>query len=65
MPADEQRVPVSLESHHSRSARLTAARYQRAGPVVFDDQVACAGKVLARNGNGDLVFVGRSLRPRR
>ena len=26
-----------------------------------DDLVACAGKVLARSGNGDLVFVGRSL----
>lgn len=25
------------------------------------DLVACAGKVLARSGNGDLVFVGRSL----
>src|SRR3954464_11188002 len=27
----------------------------------LDDLVACAGKVLARSGNGDLVFVGRSL----
>ncbi|MEV4516625.1 hypothetical protein AB0K00_47705 [Dactylosporangium sp. NPDC049525] len=27
----------------------------------LDDLVACAGKVLARGGNGDLVFVGRSL----
>src|SRR3954468_2146306 len=27
----------------------------------LDDLVACAGKVLARNGNGDLFFVGRSL----
>lgn len=26
-----------------------------------DDLAACAGKVLARSGNGDLVFVGRSL----
>ncbi|MEU4237361.1 hypothetical protein [Actinoplanes sp. NPDC026619] len=26
-----------------------------------DDLVECAGKVLARSGNGDLVFVGRSL----
>jgi hypothetical protein len=27
----------------------------------LDELVACAGKVLARSGNGDLVFVGRSL----
>ncbi|HZN18336.1 MAG TPA: hypothetical protein VFB84_09155 [Micromonosporaceae bacterium] len=27
----------------------------------LDDLVTCAGKVLARSGNGDLVFVGRSL----
>ncbi|WP_305786096.1 hypothetical protein [Symbioplanes lichenis] len=27
----------------------------------LDDLVACAGKVLARSGDGDLVFVGRSL----
>ncbi len=27
----------------------------------LDDLVTCAGKVLARGGNGDLVFVGRSL----
>lgn len=27
----------------------------------LDDLVSCAGKVLARSGNGDLVFVGRSL----
>lgn len=27
----------------------------------LDDLVVCAGKVLARSGNGDLVFVGRSL----
>jgi hypothetical protein len=27
----------------------------------LDDLVACAGKVLARSGNGDLFFVGRSL----
>jgi hypothetical protein len=27
----------------------------------LDDLVGCAGKVLARSGNGDLVFVGRSL----
>ncbi|MDQ7904166.1 hypothetical protein RB614_06470 [Phytohabitans sp. ZYX-F-186] len=27
----------------------------------LDDLVACTGKVLARSGNGDLVFVGRSL----
>ncbi|MEU7908298.1 hypothetical protein [Actinoplanes sp. NPDC049118] len=27
----------------------------------LDDLVACAGKVLARSGNGDLYFVGRSL----
>jgi hypothetical protein len=27
----------------------------------LDDLVACAAKVLARSGNGDLVFVGRSL----
>jgi hypothetical protein len=27
----------------------------------LDDLVACAGKVLARSGNGDLCFVGRSL----
>jgi hypothetical protein len=27
----------------------------------LDDLVACASKVLARSGNGDLVFVGRSL----
>ncbi len=27
----------------------------------IDDLVQCAGKVLARSGNGDLVFVGRSL----
>ncbi|MGC5053177.1 hypothetical protein ACLQ2S_17185 [Micromonospora sp. DT48] len=27
----------------------------------LDDLTACAGKVLARSGNGDLVFVGRSL----
>jgi hypothetical protein len=27
----------------------------------LDDLVACAGKVVARSGNGDLVFVGRSL----
>jgi hypothetical protein len=27
----------------------------------LDDLVACAGKVLARSGNGDLIFVGRSL----
>ncbi|MFV2022630.1 hypothetical protein [Micromonospora sp. LOL_023] len=26
-----------------------------------DDLVSCAGKVLARSGNGDLYFVGRSL----
>jgi hypothetical protein len=26
----------------------------------LDELVACAGKVLARSGNGDLVFVGRS-----
>jgi hypothetical protein len=30
-------------------------------PPFLDDLVACAGKVLARSGNGDLVFVGRSL----
>jgi hypothetical protein len=28
---------------------------------LLDELVACAGKVLARSGNGDLVFVGRSL----
>jgi hypothetical protein len=27
----------------------------------LDELVACAGKVLGRSGNGDLVFVGRSL----
>jgi hypothetical protein len=27
----------------------------------IDDLIACAGKVLARSGNGDLIFVGRSL----
>jgi len=27
----------------------------------LDDLVVCTGKVLARSGNGDLVFVGRSL----
>jgi hypothetical protein len=27
----------------------------------LDELIACAGKVLARSGNGDLVFVGRSL----
>ncbi|MEO6086085.1 MAG: hypothetical protein ABIQ18_23545 [Umezawaea sp.] len=27
----------------------------------LDDLVECAGKVIARGGNGDLVFVGRSL----
>lgn len=27
----------------------------------LDDLVACAGKVVARSGDGDLVFVGRSL----
>jgi hypothetical protein len=27
----------------------------------LDDLVVCAGKVLARSGNGELVFVGRSL----
>ncbi len=27
----------------------------------LDDLVTCAGKVIARSGNGDLVFVGRSL----
>src|SRR5687768_6645100 len=27
----------------------------------LDDLLACSGKVLARSGNGDLVFVGRSL----
>ena len=27
----------------------------------LDDLTACAGKVLARSGNGDLLFVGRSL----
>lgn len=27
----------------------------------LDDLVACTGKVVARSGNGDLVFVGRSL----
>jgi hypothetical protein len=27
----------------------------------LDDLIACAGKVLARSGNGDLIFVGRSL----
>lgn len=27
----------------------------------LDELVACTGKVLARSGNGDLVFVGRSL----
>lgn len=27
----------------------------------IDDLVECAGKVLARSGNGDLLFVGRSL----
>jgi len=27
----------------------------------LDDLLVCAGKVLARSGNGDLVFVGRSL----
>ena len=27
----------------------------------LDDLITCAGKVLARGGNGDLVFVGRSL----
>ena len=27
----------------------------------LDELVECAGKVLARSGNGDLIFVGRSL----
>lgn len=27
----------------------------------LDDLAECTGKVLARSGNGDLVFVGRSL----
>jgi hypothetical protein len=27
----------------------------------LDDLTGCTGKVLARSGNGDLVFVGRSL----
>src|ERR687895_262959 len=27
----------------------------------LEELIACAGKVLARSGNGDLVFVGRSL----
>ncbi|GAB2868326.1 hypothetical protein [Lentzea nigeriaca] len=30
-------------------------------PWYLDDLAECAGKVLARSGNGDLVFVGRSL----
>lgn len=30
-------------------------------PWYLDDLVECTGKVLARSGNGDLVFVGRSL----
>jgi hypothetical protein len=54
-------IAVSLGPGHARPAGIVVGRYRASGLWYLDDLVACASKVLARSGNGDLVFVGRSL----
>ncbi len=61
MPTAEESVPfrwdlVTADQLGSLLAGTTAPDLW-----FLDDLVVCAGKVLARSGNGDLVFVGRSL----
>ncbi len=61
MPTAEESVPfrwdlVTADQLGSLLAGITAPDLW-----FLDDLVVCAGKVLARSGNGDLVFVGRSL----
>lgn len=61
MSADEQSVPfrwnlVTPDQLGSLLGGTTAPDLW-----FLDDLVTCTGKVLARSGNGDLVFVGRSL----
>lgn len=61
MPAGEEGVPFRWDL--VTPDQLGSLLHGTTVPDLWflDDLVTCAGKVLARSGNGDLVFVGRSL----
>ncbi|GLI02279.1 hypothetical protein [Phytohabitans aurantiacus] len=61
MPAAEQSVPFRWDLITPDQLGTLLGGTNPPDLWFLDDLVACAGKVIARSGNGNLVFVGRSL----
>jgi hypothetical protein len=60
-PDDEEIVPFRWDLITPDRLGGLLAGAERPDPWFLPQLVACAGKVTARSGDGDLVFVGRSL----